>query len=1244
MNKDPSPLPNEPSAAAHEPASPAYPSVEELGALLPQYEIVRIIAIGGMGAVYLARQISLDRWVAIKVLPVSAAESPGDTQRFITEARAMARLVHPHIVAVFDFGQTIDGHLYLVMEFVEGDDLHRRTRSGEITLERARQIVIQLCDALQFAHNHGVAHRDIKPANVLINKDWQVKVADFGLARELTAASNPDEPEYGTPDYTAPERLVAGAEVDHRADIYALGVVMHEMLTGQTPRSAGADAGKNLPEGFAGVISKCLMHDPERRFQSAAEVKAALLAALRAVNSDKLQTADVATGSHRTAPAPIRRRPQLSPWKRVMRILGPIGWGIASVALLAGLVFIVLQNTEKPAPVVAETRTATPVEPAETPDSTPTPSPQPEAPMAEPQPAKVPAVVTAPVTPTPTPMPAAPAPAAPAPVPAVVEVAKPIVNPPATPLGKPYAVPDGAPGEVARLQGHTATVSAARILPDQRRVVTVSNDRTLRIWDTADGRILLQTDPGIGELSAAKVSPDGERALVLSAVTDKLALVDLNNGRTLAEAAAPNNRLYRATFLPDGKSILVSTTLKEGGLFVWKPDQGAEMMQVEACPGYAYDAVVLSPEKLLLASAEPVAPDSERVRFTGMVLSLPDLQTATPVAEWTMLGSDLRLSSNGARVTVSGTSLSIYDVAEMRRVMRVPPVNNQGISLAVPIDGGRLVLTAWPDRTLRILEAETGEEVHRQESHARLFGLDVSQDERWAVTSCGAISTNDPQEGKDDVVLWRLPKLKDLVSDKTLQTEAEKNLPNLPSIDAELAGLRSELEVLLKGLTSPAQATADLTAKYVAAVRREAQRMAPREQRVLFAEADMIAVGSPLPAAGTDVSLPPQLQRLRSIYREQLAQLERQTTEARTKVVEQINSRLTSLMEQRKQSGDRQGAARAAAVLRTLLPETSPLATSTTAGANTNPGSAPPPGTSVKRPTRLCSIIALQRVALNTPAPTQPAVVGSIPGDIGAVVALTGGRSHAFVLLPDGKVRGWGTWSGTSQTVTVPDEVTDVVQIASSSEAALALRADGQVVAWGPTSPSRLWQPPAGKAAMDLCAGNEASSYVLCTDGTIHPTGATPVGQPPDLGPVARMVYSPDVGFVAILRDMTAATWQTTPPVTPLPNGMRNIVQLSLSPRYAVALQRDGTLVGWGQLAPYQSFRTRRFTGVLAVLPDPAARVFPIHRADHGWELVPNPSCNESVAEDRAAVIESRLRSCIDAVFTDEFVIAIKPN
>lgn len=333
---DPDDVPEHAASAA--PGTQPWLSPEALTDLLPQYEVERVIGVGGMGAVYLARQRSLDRWVALKLLPAQDDAEAAD--HFIREARAMARLVHPHIVAVYDFGQTTDGHFFLAMEYVDGGDLHRRTLAGEMTPERARRVIAQICEALQFAHGQGVIHRDIKPANILITSNWQVKVADFGLARDLHATTAPDEAEYGTPDYVAPERCIAGAPVDHRADLYSLGVVIHELLTGKTPAAAGNRAGQGLPPGFAGVLSKCLMHDPARRYGSAAEVRRALLEAAKAATS----AAPMAS----TLRSPVARPPQppaaaVAAARNLHRreLTEQVFWAVISLLVLAALGWLV---------------------------------------------------------------------------------------------------------------------------------------------------------------------------------------------------------------------------------------------------------------------------------------------------------------------------------------------------------------------------------------------------------------------------------------------------------------------------------------------------------------------------------------------------------------------------------------------------------------------------------------------------------------------------------------------------------------------------------------------------------------------------------------------------------------------------------------------------------------------------------------------------------------------------------------
>jgi serine/threonine protein kinase len=255
------------------------PPVEQIAKLFPQLEIIEFIGKGGMGAVYKARQPALDRFVALKILPPRVAGAPGFAERFNREARALARLVHPNIVAVHDFGQAGELH-YFIMEFVDGANLRELERAGRLPSEQALAIVPQICEALQFAHNEGIVHRDIKPENILLDKKGRVKITDFGIAKILGQTSDQDsltgaKDVVGTPHYMAPEQIERPTLVDHRADIYSLGVVFYEMLTGELPLgkfqppSQKVQVDVRLDE----VVLRSLAKEPDLRYQNVSEVK-----------------------------------------------------------------------------------------------------------------------------------------------------------------------------------------------------------------------------------------------------------------------------------------------------------------------------------------------------------------------------------------------------------------------------------------------------------------------------------------------------------------------------------------------------------------------------------------------------------------------------------------------------------------------------------------------------------------------------------------------------------------------------------------------------------------------------------------------------------------------------------------------------------------------------------------------------------------------------------------------------------
>jgi serine/threonine protein kinase len=276
--------------AADEPPTAAVPAM-----LFPGLELLEPIGRGGMGIVYRARQLKLDRLVALKVIRPEVAEDPAFFERFSREARALARLSHPNIVTIFDFGE-VDGLYHLVMELVEGKDLRRRINRGPLEPKAAILIALQICHALRYAHERGVIHRDIKPENVLIDRAYGVKIADFGLAKLLLpgsdAARTATKHVLGTPFYMAPEQLGRPWEVDHRADIFALGVLLYEMLAGVVPygRYELLSEKVGTEEELDEIVGKALAREPSDRYDSVDELREELAEVAR----DHYELPDVA--------------------------------------------------------------------------------------------------------------------------------------------------------------------------------------------------------------------------------------------------------------------------------------------------------------------------------------------------------------------------------------------------------------------------------------------------------------------------------------------------------------------------------------------------------------------------------------------------------------------------------------------------------------------------------------------------------------------------------------------------------------------------------------------------------------------------------------------------------------------------------------------------------------------------------------------------------------------------------------
>jgi predicted Ser/Thr protein kinase len=291
----------------------ALPATEELAPppVIPGYEILGELGRGGMGRVYRARQSKLDRLVALKILPSETSRDSNFAERFTREARALAKLNHANIVTVYDFGQT-DSLSYFVMEYVDGANLRQLLKSGPVSPQETLQIMSQICDALQYAHDEGIVHRDIKPENILRDKRGRVKIADFGIAKLLARTTK----DYtltgpwqvlGTFHYMAPEQIENPLSLDHRADIYSLGVLFYEMLTGGLPigRFSLPSQKAKIDARIDEVVLKALEKEPELRYQHVSELKAAVDELLRLVDLRTQPVTDPRLGAM-PIPSPAR--------------------------------------------------------------------------------------------------------------------------------------------------------------------------------------------------------------------------------------------------------------------------------------------------------------------------------------------------------------------------------------------------------------------------------------------------------------------------------------------------------------------------------------------------------------------------------------------------------------------------------------------------------------------------------------------------------------------------------------------------------------------------------------------------------------------------------------------------------------------------------------------------------------------------------------------------------------------------
>lgn len=347
---------------------------ERRNSQIPGYQLIGRLGKGAMATVYKARQISLDRIVAVKVLPKRMSENPEFVDRFYKEGKAAARLSHNNIVQAIDVGSAPDGYHYFVMEYIEGKtlyDLMQPPPQGEghvFSEDEALDIVIQITDALAHAHERGLIHRDVKPKNILFTPQGVAKLTDLGLARatdDAQAAESEAGKAYGTPYYISPEQIRGDVDIDFRADIYSLGATLYHLVTGQPPFDGETPAAvmhKHLKQslvpadhintalsaGIGEIIDVCMAKKREERYSSTRDLLEDLRAvrtgnppihARRAVDLDALAKIEESGKTVDLGPAPVEPTPLQELMKQPL-VMGLAG--VAGVSILLNLVLLIL--------------------------------------------------------------------------------------------------------------------------------------------------------------------------------------------------------------------------------------------------------------------------------------------------------------------------------------------------------------------------------------------------------------------------------------------------------------------------------------------------------------------------------------------------------------------------------------------------------------------------------------------------------------------------------------------------------------------------------------------------------------------------------------------------------------------------------------------------------------------------------------------------------------------------------------
>ncbi|MBP7951129.1 MAG: protein kinase [Verrucomicrobiales bacterium] len=1072
------------------------PTPEELAVLLPQYRFENLLAIGGMGAVYRAEQISLGRAVAIKILPRSLTADAAYRDQFKTEARLMGSLTCPHIVDVHDFGEVGDV-LYIVMELLEGTNLHRRMAQEPLKQPEVVRVLAQVCDALTAAHQKGVVHRDVKPENIFIESGLRVKLGDFGIARKRRSDLDPgDLPpaatsgvRLGTPEYAAPELFDFQKHIDHRADIFSLGVVLYELLTGTRPTGTFTAPSKRragVDKRFDEIVTRAMQYVPGNRYSSAEEMKKDLLrilspvvqpAAMHAPAAGKTPTARRTPTGHRSPqPAPAIAPAAWPPADEAALPLQPtfrkrrsalIFGGLAGAAAAAVVLILSLNRGEKPRPGPSP-----PEDSPERLDKIFADSIQePEMPDA--------AASKTPAQPPPS-----------------------TLGPPAPLLvvgGHTYRfIPSRLPWPQAKAaaekeNGHLACITSqeeydalrAYMIPllvrgDTACWLGASDAETEGQWKWITGEpfAFVRWASGAPNNGGTGKTPQnvlgwhrhgkyGARLIEWNDLSERFSANDAGGylvewDRVLAEAE-PSAAVTASTTVaqPTPSTPSSTTTIPPPPASVQPPSAAptASVAAPSAIPG-GWQPVVWKDEDVARASGRLRLQDGWCVCSDRYTASLPAPAGFTDGA----FRVRLRVESGSRDFQIKPR----YAKGEALLCKLVMP----GIIRVIRRDAGvEVPLVEW----LLASRLKSGDEIRLE---MQIQGQRLSM--RINNVTVGSVETGDASPGKTLQFICDNSSFRDVewlpldgISDPAQALAAPSAWPTNAALTASLTDFSRALDAAYSSKLSAA--LKPLRDSYLNRLQALAAEK-PAEAAIYQGEAALLTSGGDPPPAG-DPGTPAPLAPLRNIWHNTRTAKEKPLAPAALAAWSNHLTKLRTIEAELRAAQKYADLPDVAARLREAEAAIAHFSALTPKSLDKrNPAAAGTATFPLSRPSVEGKVIAWRKY----PGVTHDMGAGDIPPDLGPVVAIAAGPDYALAIRPDGTVVQWGTTF--AKHAEPPAGLAEVVAIDAGLRFSAALRSDGSVVAWGKDWRGQL-VPPGLKPGIAIACG-EFHGHILHPDGT----------------------------------------------------------------------------------------------------------------------------------------------------------------